>query len=84
MFTSAQDDSALAAKWSISVPSTVSCCIIDDQDSSTVEMRSSGAEGNMLSSAASPAPESHDTHDRDAAVNRQVRVLLRECVAMRS
>ncbi len=75
-----QDDSALAAKWGISMPSAFPYRIADEEDSGGVEICSSGSgTTNTLSSAVSPPPESHDlgmreenTRDRDAAVNRQV------------
>jgi hypothetical protein len=74
-----QDDSALATKWGISMPSAFPYRIADEEDCGGVDICSSGSGSNAVSSAVSPPPESHDlgtreenTRDRDAAVNRQV------------
>ena len=74
-----QDDSALATKWGISMPSVFPYRIADEEDSGGVDICSSGSGSNAVSSAVSPPPESHDlgmreenTRDRDAAVNLQV------------
>jgi hypothetical protein len=73
-----QDDSALASKWSITVPSAFTCTLLEDAHS--IAIGSSGAHKNPFpSSAVSPPLESHpferkseESLERDAEVNRQV------------
>jgi hypothetical protein len=76
-----QDDSALAAKWSISTPPVFPHRITDDQnDGGNHDIPSSSSRSNTAQAVASPPPESHifgktqdSASDREAAVNRQVR-----------
>ena len=62
------------------MPPAPSCRISEDQDHGTAS--TVGADNGGISFTALPAPQSHNVQERDAAVNRQVRLLSQHALSI--